>query len=702
LTLDFKRLLQPRSIAVFGGHEAGRVIEQCERLGFNGELWPVNPHRETLAGRPCFRNADELPAAPDAVFIGVNRRATIGIVEQLAGMGAGGAVIYASGFAESADDPAAGRALQQQLIAAAGNMPILGPNCYGFINYLDRAPVWPDQHGGQPVARGVALITQSSNLTINLSMQRRGLPIAYIVAAGNQARIDLADIARQLLADPRVTAIGLHIEGIGNVRGFEQMAALARARNVPVVAVKPGRSTDAQALTLSHTASIAGSDTATDAFFERLGIARLESLPALLETLKLLHIHGPLPGRSIGSMSCSGGDAALLADAARKHDVALPGLSNTDRERIAATLDDIVTVSNPLDYHTFIWARQDALEQTFKAVAACDFDLLTLILDLPRGDVCNDADWMASAEALMATARQTGRRTALVATLPETLPEALAQRLLAADIAPLVGLDEAMTAIATAADIGRAWQAPQARPLLAIDAGAQAQRQVCGEHAAKQRLAAHGVPVPDGRVVQSGTEAVQAAADIGYPVVAKATHLAHKSEHGGVHLGLASHVSVQSAADTLLAGGKHVLIERMAEQAVAELVVGITREPQFGLMLTLGAGGVWVELLQDAVSLLLPTTRAALQEALDSLRLAPLLRAYRGRPAADEAALIEALLGVCRFAEQQAGSLLELDINPLLVLPAGQGVVAADALLVEEPQPPSEVSATLPASPCSM
>src|SRR5699024_4719315 len=150
------------------------------------------------------------------------------------------------------------------------------------------------------------------------------------------------------------------------------------------------------------------------------------------------------------------------------------------------------------------------------------------------------------------------------------------------------------------------------------------------------------------------------------------------------------------------AGGKHVLIERMAEQAVAELVVGITREPQFGLMLTLGAGGVWVELLQDAVSLLLPTTRAALQEALDSLRLAPLLRAYRGRPAADEAALIEALLGVCRFAEQQAGSLLELDINPLLVLPAGQGAGPPDPMLDKEPQPPSKVSATLPASPCSM
>src|SRR5699024_7250934 len=254
------------------------------------DIWPLHPYRDDIAGRRCYRSVDELPAAPDAAFVGVNRHATIDIVAALAAGGAGGAVLYASGFAEAADDGAAGSALQQRLLAAAGDMPVLGPNCYGFINYLDNAPLWPDQHGGQHVERGVAIITQSSNLTISLTMQRRGLPVAYVVTVGNQAQTDLSSVAHGLLADERVTAIGLHIEGIHDIAAFEAMAALAHAQGVPIVALKPGRSAQARSVSLSHTASIAGSDAAAGAFLQRLGIARVQSPSALLDTLKLLRV----------------------------------------------------------------------------------------------------------------------------------------------------------------------------------------------------------------------------------------------------------------------------------------------------------------------------------------------------------------------------------------------------------------------------
>src|SRR5699024_3721196 len=199
-TMPLHRLFRPRSIAVFGGREAANLIEQCDRMGFAGDIWPLHPYRDTVAGRRCYRNVDELPAAPDAAFVGVNRHATIDIVAALAARGAGGAVLYASGFAEAADDQAGGNALQQRLLAAAGDMPVLGPNCYGFINYLDNAPLWPDQHGGEHVERGVAIVTQSSNLTISLTMQRRGLPVAYVVTVGNQAQTGLAAVAHALLA----------------------------------------------------------------------------------------------------------------------------------------------------------------------------------------------------------------------------------------------------------------------------------------------------------------------------------------------------------------------------------------------------------------------------------------------------------------------------------------------------------------------
>ncbi|MEM6677924.1 MAG: CoA-binding protein, partial [Pseudomonadota bacterium] len=311
------RLLRPKSIAVIGGGFWGtNVVEQCRKIGFAGEIWPVHPKRETVGGLAVFRDIEHLPAAPDAVFIGINREATIEAVEVLARQGAGGAVCFASGFSEAQAETGDGAAKQAALLEAAGAMTVLGPNCYGFVNYLDGAALWPDQHGGKRVEEGVAIVTQSSNIAINLTMQARGLPLAYMVTVGNQAQIGLAEVSRALLADPRVTALGLYIEGIGDLRGFERLAADAHALGKPIVAVKVGRSEQAQAAAVSHTASLAGSDAGARALLARLGIGQAQSLPVLLETLKLLHVAGPLASNRFASMSSSGGEASLMADAA--------------------------------------------------------------------------------------------------------------------------------------------------------------------------------------------------------------------------------------------------------------------------------------------------------------------------------------------------------------------------------------------------
>ncbi|MBA3517762.1 MAG: acetate--CoA ligase family protein, partial [Rhizobiales bacterium] len=335
---SLERLFRPKSIAVFGGREAAEVVRQSERMGFSGQIWPVYPTRDEVHGRRAFRSVADLPAAPDAAFIGVNRRLTIEIARRLAERGAGGAICYASGFSEAED----GAALQEALLEAAGEMPIIGPNCYGLINYLDGALLWPDQHGGRRVERGVAIVTQSSNMAINMTMQRRGLPIAYMATAGNQAQTSLADIAEGLLEDSRVSAVGLHVEGVGEVARFERMAFRARALGKPVVAMTVGRSEQARAATMTHTASIAGSEAGTAAFFARLGIPLLKSIPEFLETLKLLHVHGPLPGGDLASMSCSGGEASLMADAALGRAVRYRSLDADERARIKATLNDFV------------------------------------------------------------------------------------------------------------------------------------------------------------------------------------------------------------------------------------------------------------------------------------------------------------------------------------------------------------------------
>lgn len=675
-----EKLLRPRSIAVFGGREAARAIEQCERIGYAGELWPVHPSRAHLGGRRCYRDARELPRAPDAAFVGVNRHTSIAVIRTLAELGCGGAVAYASGFAET--EAADGEALQRELIDAAGSMPVLGPNCYGFINYLDGALLWPDQHGGRRVARGVALIAQSSNIGINLTMQRRALPIAYMVTVGNQGNTDMADAMRGVLEDGRVTAIGLYMEGIRDARSLEDAFELARERGVPVIALKAGYSEQARAATMSHTASLAGSDRATGTFFKRMGVVRVRTLPQLLETLKLLHVHGPLPGNSLCSMSCSGGEAALMADVAKGRALRFPALDEALRERVQRSLGELVTVANPLDYHTFAWGDEPALRRTFAAMLSGGFDLSLLVLDVPRADRCDATHWRAAVDALTGAVRATGAKAAVVSSLAENLPESWAAELMQQGIAPLCGIAEAMEAAEAAAFVGRQGRESPAAKLLGA-AAMNSKASAIHEWDAKRRLARYGLEVPSGCLCTDAREAVRAAETLGYPVVVKATGVAHKSDIGGVRLGLRNGMAVRKAAIEVAARGSGaVLVERMTDDAVAELVVGVTCDAHFGPMLTVGAGGLWVELLNDTASLLLPTREAEVRAALEGLRIMPLLQGYRHGSAGDVDAAVAAITAVARFAESHHGRLRELDVNPLLIRPAGRGVVAADAFMV--------------------
>ena len=461
MSRDLSRLLRPKTIAVVGGGAwCASVIEQCQKMGFDGPIWPVHPKAETVAGLPAFADLTALPSVPDAVFLGVNRFVTVDLVRQLSEMKAGGAVCFASGFLEASAEDDAAADLQDQLLAAAGDMPILGPNCYGFINYLDGALLRPDQQGGHRVESGVAIVTQSSNIAINLTMQSRGLPIAYAITAGNQAQIGIAEIGRGLLDDPRVTALGLHIEGFGDLRAFEDLALYAKQKNKPIVAIKVGKSAQAQAATVSHTASLAGGDAGAAALLKRLGIPRLDDLPSFLETLKLMHVTGPLQANTIATMSCSGGEASLAADTAHGRDLCFPALNARQQADLRAALGPMVALANPLDYHTYIWRNVPALTETFVAMSDPDLAMTMLILDLPLPDRGDPEDWLETVNALIAAKQQTGRNFGLIATLPELLPEDLAQRLIAEGIVPFAGLNEAMAACEAAAQASGETPAP--------------------------------------------------------------------------------------------------------------------------------------------------------------------------------------------------------------------------------------------------
>ena len=459
-----ERMLRPKSIAVIGGGAFGtNVVKQSLKMGFAGDIWPVHPARDSVEGVKAYRTVADLPGSPDATFIGVNRNLTIEMVKALRDRGAGGATCFAAGFLETSDYDEDGERLQKELIEAAGDMPIIGPNCYGLINYADGALLWPDQHGGVRLPegeRGVAIITQSSNIAVNMTMQKRGVPLAFLMTAGNQAQTGLSEMALGLIEDDRVSALGLHIEGFDSVAGFERLAARARELKKPIVAMKVGRSEAARAATISHTASLAGSDAASDAFLKRLGIARVNSIPAFLEALKLLHAAGPLAGYTMSSMSCSGGEASVMADTAEGRKVHFPKVGERHWRRVKDTLGPLVAVANPLDYHTFIWNNEPAMTATFSAMVSGGYDFNFLVIDFPRTDRCSDAEWWATINAFEAALKANGAKGGIVASLPENLPEEYCAGLFKRGIVPLYGIPEAMDAVEAGAMIGEMWRRP--------------------------------------------------------------------------------------------------------------------------------------------------------------------------------------------------------------------------------------------------
>jgi len=730
---DLSRLLRPKSVAIIGGGAFGtNVVEQCLKMNYAGAIWPVHPSRAEVHGVPAFKSVADLPGAPDAAFVAVNRNLTIDIIRELSAMGAGGAICFAAGFRETGSYDADGERLQAELIEAAGSMPIIGPNCYGLINYADGALLWPDQHGGRRLGegeRGVGIITQSSNIACNLTMQTRGLPVAFLMTAGNQAQTGLSEMALGLIEDDRVTALGLHIEGFDSVAGFERLAARARDLKKPIIAMKVGRSEQARAATISHTASLAGSDAASDAFLRRLDIPRLDTIPSFLEALKLLHAVGPLESRTLSSMSCSGGEASVMADTAVGRSVHFPPLAPAHKARVQDTLGPLVAVANPLDYNTYIWAKQEALTATFGAMASGGFGLNLLVLDFPRTDRCSDADWWVTVNAFEKALTENNAKGAIVASMGENLPEGHSVELLRRGIVPIHGIEEAFEAAEAAAFVGEAWRRPSplegdvaapgsglqpargqaARPEGGGQGSAPTPRSVevpqlsqatlpdrtssghpplegegtqPDEASAKSMLAAAGLPVPPGLRAGSVQEAVSAAEKLSFPIALKALGVAHKSEAGAVRLNLKSADEVRTAGEVLLPLGTGLYVERMVQGGVAELIVGFTRDAVFGPVMTLGSGGVLVELLKDSATLLLPASRTEIETALRGLKLFPLLDGYRGRARADLAAAVDAIAGIADFVVAHGDAVEELDVNPLIICKAGEGAWIADALLV--------------------
>lgn len=706
-----KRLLAPRTIALFGSGWADAVDAGGKVIGFNGEVWRIHPKRPSTPEVKYFRSIDELPGAPDASFVAAPAREVPAIADSLARRGAGGFVCFAAGFSETGTDE--GRRLTSELIANAGDLPYFGPNCYGLINFFDQVALWPDQVVGRPTAngvnyrvdRGVAIICQSGTLALNILFNGRSLPIGYVLTVGNQTCLAVEDVVELLADDERVTAFGLYVEGVKDPVRFARAVEKARAAGKPTALVKAGRTEAAARTAHTHTGSLAGADTVFDSFCRQAGIARCESLATLCETLKVFHTGGPLRGRRVLIMGASGGDMAMTADASRDLGLTFPPFPSATATQLQELLTDKVTVANPFDFHTHIWFDGPAMNSMFSLVHRAGFDATGFMLDCPPEDRADPAAYVVAIDQYLAAYPGPPTRGALISAMPESMSPATREMCLAAGIVPLQGQREALEALNLAGEVGEAWASgatvelripPRQAPVLdgiaraivghaarlgPTHTGAPTTRALT-EHAGKSALATFGVNIPRSTVV-APHEVVAAANDIGYPVVVKASgeHLEHKSELGAVVLNIRTAADAEAAAQRLSKLSDKLLVEQMIADGVAEILVGITVDPQFGQVLVIGAGGVLTELLRDTATLLPPFTATSIEAALRRLKVSKLLAGFRGKPPGDVPALIETVLACARYAEASLSTLVELDINPVIVRPAGCGAVAVDALI---------------------
>ena len=686
MDFNLNRLFNPKTVAIYGGGWGENVITQLKKMSFTGKIWPVHPYKKTIAGIQCFKNTSELPSGPDASFIGVNRSKTPKILKELSDIGSGGAVCFASGFSEttSQDETGKGTDLQNKLLDAAKNMPILGPNCYGFINYLDGKLLWPDQHGGEKVSSGVAIITQSSNIAINITMQTRKLPIAYVVTTGNQSQLSQAEIAYRLLDDPRVTSLGLHVEGILSPKDFERLSIKAKEKQKGIVVIKVGKSELAKEATASHTASMAGNHKAAAALFNRVGMALVETIEDFLNTLLILHLNGPIFGNKIASLSCSGGEASLIADLVEPTLLEFPLLSDTQISGLKKSLGSLVHLSNPLDYQTYIWNDQKKLTETFTCMTRNPYDFLFIIMDFPNQYRCSASAWEPAINAILDAKACSVSPVAVIASIEENLSEAIAEKFIEHKIIPMKGMKSSLKAIQAAFEIGKSWHLPKLDSLI-WEKWKRKKNFIINEYEAKKRLSEAGIKIPNGLHASTRSEAVTAFRTIKTPSVLKLLGFTHKTENSAVFLNIRDEKQFIEILDSIaskLAGQQSYLIENQITDVVCELLVGITRDYQYGLMLTIAEGGIYSEIRQDSTTLCLPASETQILSALRSLKIWPILNGYRNKKALPIKEVISTIFNLQKYVIENSDKIVEIEVNPLLI--KEEEVIAADALLITE------------------
>lgn len=681
-------LLSPRSVAVIGASaRAGSVgqltLAQLAGAGFAGALWPVNPNYPEIAGLACYPDCASLPGAPDmAVFCLPNERLEAAFEEALAA-GMRAATIFASG------SPAGDPGLPARLKARAGRagVPICGPNGMGFHNFRDRVSVCGFRASPPGVEGGAVLLSHSGSVLSALSDCEERIGWSLAVSTGNELTTTLADYMDWALARPETEAIALFMETARDPEGFAAALARADARDLPVVALKVGRSARSAELAVSHSGALAGDDAVYGALFERHGVIRVETLDEMAATLQLLtHPRRPAAG-GLATMHDSGGERGLWLDLAERLGVRYGAPGPQTVARLAARLDPGLPPTNPLD----AWGTGRDSEAVFA-------DCLAALAEDPDSALaffCFDREGGGRLEpsycrAALAAAQRTTKPVALVTSRHGNGSDPLDLEMTRAGLPVIDGEWWALKATKHLLARRDRVRPGAGRPLPGSFAERWRARLAAGDLGEAEALALvaeAGVPTVACRPAASVKTALESAAALGYPVALKTAQpgLAHKSDAGGVRLNLADEGAlVRAYADMTATLGPAVLVAEMAEPGV-EAALGVIDDPGFGPVVMIGSGGVEIEEERDAAFLLAPFDAATAARAIRPLRLARRLAAGRGRPARDLEALAAAAAALSQAAAALAGTLGSLDLNPVIV--QEQGCLAVDALVAGRPAP---------------
>ena len=655
------------------------------RFGYRGGIYPVNPARASVQGLACYESVAALPETPELAVVAVAGEGVARAVRECAARGVRTAVILSSGFAETG---ARGAREQQEIaqLAARAGMRLVGPNTQGVANFSIGAVANFSTMFIQsaPQDGPVAIVSQSGATSAALYsfLRERGIGVRYVIATGNEADLTVPEFALAVAHDPAIRLIVLYMESIRDPAMLARAAALARERRIPVIALKAGRSASGVAAARSHTGALVNEDGVVDAFLRHHGIWRATDVESVVRSAELyLNAHRPR-GRNLVVVSNSGAACVMSAGSAHELGLPRPALARQTREQLSQALASFATCDNPIDLTAALLGDSGILGRVLDALSG-DAAAELLLISLPVAGEGNDLERIASDIAAFASA--TGKTVVVSATLASILAPFRDRGLVTftSERPALLALDQLTRHLALMDGVLPPVQDAPSRPLPAGSAP------FLSEAESLAFLSAAGIPVVGHRLCRDADEAVAAWRALGAPVAVKACSagLPHKSEHGLVHLNLASEAEVRQAHDACLRGMERMgvpaqgtIVARM-ERGCREFAIGARLDPLFGAVVMIGDGGKYVEAMPDFCVLVSPFDAAQARAALQSLRVAPLFGGVRGDPPIDVEAVCELAAKVARLVTGSGGTVASLDLNPVMAGPKGRGAIVLDALI---------------------